>query len=290
MSQAAHRLDELSRAEPATGDPGSRRRCPHRPSEESSDGPPVVAAPPAGSATTQGPARAAVDSPPPAPGRRAASAPPVGRSGGGRGGAGRLGGGARPHRLAGRPRRPERGRRPVLLGADRLALPHLIGRGQLRAAHRSSAVVDLCGTADDLGQPRPQAGPDDDGAPADPRARADSGVQPANGGPAGRAIRSYYALMPAGTDEAWPRMTAWYQTNHAGGRAGYERFWGQISRVTVTDVAGSPPDRAEATLVYYFKSGRVDTERTAYRLVNEGGQLKISRSDVLSSVSRGAGP
>jgi hypothetical protein len=96
--------------------------------------------------------------------------------------------------------------------------------------------------------------------------------------------------MPGGTEQAWPRMTSWYQSNHAGGRSGYERFWGRIGRVTVTDVVGQPPDRAEATVVYYYKSGRVDTERTAYRMVEEEGRLKISRTTVLSSVSRGAGP
>ena len=104
------------------------------------------------------------------------------------------------------------------------------------------------------------------------------------------AVRDYYALMPGGTDQAWPRMTAWYQTNHAGGRSAYERFWGQFSRVTVSDVSAQPPDRAQATITYYFKNGRVDTERTAFRLVNEDGQLKISRTSVLSRVSRDAGP
>ena len=104
------------------------------------------------------------------------------------------------------------------------------------------------------------------------------------------AIRSYYALMPADTDAAWPRMTASYQSGHAGGRANFERFWGQFQRVTVSNVSGQPPNRAEATITYYFKSGRVDTERTAFRLVNDDGQLKISRTTVLSSVSRGAGP
>jgi hypothetical protein len=40
-----------------------------------------------------------------------------------------------------------------------------------------------------------------------------------------------------------------------------------------------------ATLIYYFKDGRVVRERTAYGLVNEGGRLKISSSTVLSSVT-----
>ena len=100
-----------------------------------------------------------------------------------------------------------------------------------------------------------------------------------------RAITSYYALMPRNTDAAWPRMTASYQTNHAGGRQAYQRFWDAISKITVADVRGIPPDSAQATLTYYFNDGRVVRERTAYGLVNEGGRLKINSSTVLSSVT-----
>ena len=100
-----------------------------------------------------------------------------------------------------------------------------------------------------------------------------------------RAITSYYALMPRNTNAAWPRMTASYQTNHAGGRQAYQRFWDAISKITVADVRGIPPDSAQATLTYYFNDGRVVRERTAYGLVNEGGRLKINSSTVLSSVT-----
>jgi serine/threonine protein kinase len=100
-----------------------------------------------------------------------------------------------------------------------------------------------------------------------------------------RAITSYYALMPRNTDAAWPRMTAWYQTNHAGGRQAYQRFWDAIDRVSVADVSGIPPGSARATITYYFKDGRVVRERTAYGLVNTGGRLKISSTTVLSSVT-----
>jgi eukaryotic-like serine/threonine-protein kinase len=92
--------------------------------------------------------------------------------------------------------------------------------------------------------------------------------------------------MPRNTDAAWPRMTASYQTNHAGGRQAYQRFWDAISKITVADVRGIPPDSAQATLTYYyFNDGRVVRERTAYRLVEEGGRLKINSSTVLSSVT-----
>jgi eukaryotic-like serine/threonine-protein kinase len=100
-----------------------------------------------------------------------------------------------------------------------------------------------------------------------------------------RAITSYYALLPRNTDAAWPQMTASYQTNHAGGRQAYQRFWDAISKITVADVRGIPPDSAQATLTYYFNDGRVVRERTAYGLVNEGGRRKINSSTVLSSVT-----
>jgi len=100
-----------------------------------------------------------------------------------------------------------------------------------------------------------------------------------------RAITSYYALMPRNTDAGWPRMTASYQTNHAGGRTGYQRFWDAVDRISVVDVTGDPPNSAQATITYYFKDGRVVRERTAYGLVNEGGRLKINSSTVLSSTA-----
>jgi eukaryotic-like serine/threonine-protein kinase len=100
-----------------------------------------------------------------------------------------------------------------------------------------------------------------------------------------RAITSYYALMPRNTDAAWPRMTASYQTNHAGGRQAYERFWDAIDKISVSDVSGIPPDSAQATITYYFNDGRVVRERTGYGLVNDGGRLKINSTTVLNSVT-----
>ena len=97
------------------------------------------------------------------------------------------------------------------------------------------------------------------------------------------AVTEYYALMPGNTDAAWPRMTENYQTNHAGGRRAYEQFWGNIARVSASNVTANPPDTAEATITYYYKNGRVDQERTRYGLVNDDGRLKIARTEVLST-------
>ena len=96
-----------------------------------------------------------------------------------------------------------------------------------------------------------------------------------------RAIADYYALMPAGTDQAWSLMTTSYRANTAGGRRSYERFWGAFSQVSATDITGSPPDRATATITYVDRNGQVSRERTSFRLVEDNGVLKINASTVL---------
>lgn len=92
----------------------------------------------------------------------------------------------------------------------------------------------------------------------------------------------YYALMPGDLDSAWNMMTEDYQVNHVGGRDAYEAFWGEITEVAISDVSATGSD-AQATLTYTFDDGRVIREVTAYRLVDEGGTLKIAVSEVLSS-------
>jgi hypothetical protein len=100
---------------------------------------------------------------------------------------------------------------------------------------------------------------------------------------AAEAVSTYYTLLPGDLETAWPRMTADYQENHAGGRGGYEAFWAEIAAVEVADVVAAAPDQVQATLTYYYQDGRVVQEVTSYRLVDEGGVLKIAASDVLSS-------
>lgn len=98
-------------------------------------------------------------------------------------------------------------------------------------------------------------------------------------------ITGYYALMPGDLDTAWQLMTADYQENHVGGREAYGAFWGDVAAVEVTDVIAVAPDAGQATLTYTFSDGSVVQEVTAYRLVDEGGVLKIAATEVLSSVA-----
>jgi eukaryotic-like serine/threonine-protein kinase len=93
-------------------------------------------------------------------------------------------------------------------------------------------------------------------------------------------VTRYYGLMPGGTDQAWPLLTARYQADKTGGRAAYQRFWDQFSSVSATDVSATPPGTVQATITYRFKDGRVSRERTTFGLVVDGGVLKIDSSSV----------
>lgn len=97
------------------------------------------------------------------------------------------------------------------------------------------------------------------------------------------AIRDYYAALPADTGAGWALLTPRYRATTSGDRATYDRFWGAVSRVGVSNVDASAPSSVVATLRYDYKDGRTYVERTAYTLVREGGRLKIDRSSVLSS-------
>ena len=98
-----------------------------------------------------------------------------------------------------------------------------------------------------------------------------------------RAITDYYALLPQNTDQAWQLLTPAYQSGTSRNRASYQAFWDSMQQVAATDAVGKPAGGAEATITYYFKDGRVATERTAYGLIPDGGVLKIDSSSVLSS-------
>ena len=122
--------------------------------------------------------------------------------------------------------------------------------------------------------PPPEESPPEEEAPNPPPTQEQRVVD---------TIAGYYGLLPTDLDSAWPLMTADYQENHAGGRGGYEAFWSQIDQVAIADLMATAPDRAQATLTYYFSDGRAVQEVTSYHLVEEGGLLKIAETEVLSS-------
>ena len=98
-----------------------------------------------------------------------------------------------------------------------------------------------------------------------------------------RALQEYYALMPEDTDEGYALLTDRYRSTTAGSEESYKAFWDEIEGVGIRDTTASAGGRVEATLTYTFEDGRVVEERTAYRLVEQGGTLRIDSSTVLSS-------
>jgi hypothetical protein len=96
------------------------------------------------------------------------------------------------------------------------------------------------------------------------------------------AITDYYALMPAGTDQGWERLTTNFQTGIAQDREYYQSFWDSVQSVSASDVTGEPPGSATATITYNFKDGSTSVERTAFDLVLDDGVLKIDNSTVLN--------
>ena len=54
----------------------------------------------------------------------------------------------------------------------------------------------------------------------------------------------------------------------------------------MSGVTGKPPNKAEATVTYDYKDGRVVRERTAFGLVDDDGTLKINSTTVLSSSTK----
>ena len=98
-----------------------------------------------------------------------------------------------------------------------------------------------------------------------------------------RALQDYYALMPDDTDAGYALLTDRYRSTTAGSEDSYEAFWAEIERVGIRDTTASSGGRVEATLTYAFEDGRVVEERTAYRLVDQDGTLRIDSSTVLSS-------
>jgi hypothetical protein len=186
--------------------------------------------------------------------------------------------------------RPSRGRRAgVIIGILVLAGALMVGAALLFKQLPPSPGAAGPTESDSPAASKVAETPSADGTPPAPTASVPpSAEEPAPPPPtpeqrATKMISDYYAMLPGDLDSAWPLMTADYQENHAGGRAGYEAFWSDIAALEIADVTASAPDRAQATLTYHFRDGRVVQEVTSFRLADEGGTLKIADTVVLSS-------
>lgn len=96
-----------------------------------------------------------------------------------------------------------------------------------------------------------------------------------------RAIEHYYSLMPGDLHDGWNLLTPRYQQSTAGGRGAYNKWWHSIDSVEISGVTPQVPNTVTATLTYHFKNGRSTTDRTWFRLVNDGGTLLIDSSHVV---------
>ena len=159
--------------------------------------------------------------------------------------------------------------------------------GAAPEAGESSTPAPASSSATPSPEPAPQPAQEPSPSPsAEPTPTPTPSPQPAT--PEQRVVETlsaYYGLVPADLDTAWTMMTADYQENHVGGRAAYEEFWSAVAALHISDVTATAPDQGQATLTYTFTDGAVVQEVTAYRLVDEGGVMKIAATEVLSSVA-----
>ncbi len=197
--------------------------------------------------------------------------------------------------------RPGRGRRLLLAVVALAAAALVVSLGLQQAAERDTADAPPAGSASPTARPSsatPTPTPSPSTAPPAPTPRPSSSApapspspkptttrdgRPPTTAELAKGLRDYYALVPDDLDAGWERLTDRYRRTTAGSRGSYAEFWGAFERVSVSDVAATAPDRVTATLRYEAKDGRVDVERTTFRLVRDDGVLKIDGSEVLSS-------
>jgi serine/threonine protein kinase len=89
------------------------------------------------------------------------------------------------------------------------------------------------------------------------------------------AVVTYFRLVPGDLDAGWSRLTPHFQRTKAQSRRAYDSFWGSVRRVAVHAARGLPPRVATATLTYYYKDGRVVTQRTRFTFAHDDGLFKI---------------
>lgn len=191
-----------------------------------------------------------------------------------------------------------RGRVVLVLGAlvllaalvglltQRAGQPQATGPTTTPTPTRSSPAPTTTTPAPTSATPTPTRTPSPSATPS-PSPEPTRSAEPASGPPTAEqlrtALRDYYALLPGDLDAGYALLTDRYRRTTAGSRASYGAFWSDIERVRVSRVTASAPDTVTATVDYDFEDGRDVTERTSYRLVRDGGVLKIDRSTVLSS-------
>jgi eukaryotic-like serine/threonine-protein kinase len=77
-------------------------------------------------------------------------------------------------------------------------------------------------------------------------------------------VQSYYGLLPGNTDAAW-KMLGPEAQGQSNGRGSYDRFWSEMSSVTVQNVRQTGQNTVEGTVVFTRRDGGTSSE--PYRFV-----------------------
>jgi len=94
-------------------------------------------------------------------------------------------------------------------------------------------------------------------------------------------VRSYYSDVTMGTSGTWGQLTGTMQ-RAAGGRGGYDGFWGTIGAVTVNQFqANASATEATVNLTYTRKDGTTSTETHQFTFVTQGGGFLIDSDKFL---------
>jgi len=86
-------------------------------------------------------------------------------------------------------------------------------------------------------------------------------------------VQNYYGLLPGNTDAAWALLGSSAQSQ-SGGRGGFDRFYGSMSRVWAEDLRVSG-NTVTATIVFTQKSGEVSRESYRFVVGTENGRQVI---------------
>ena len=94
-------------------------------------------------------------------------------------------------------------------------------------------------------------------------------------------VKSYYSNVTMGTSGTWGQLTGTMQRS-AGGRAGYNGFWGTIGGVTVNQFhANASATEATVNLTFTRKDGTTSTETHQFTFVTQGGGFLIDSDKFL---------
>jgi serine/threonine-protein kinase len=94
-------------------------------------------------------------------------------------------------------------------------------------------------------------------------------------------VKSYYSNVTMATSGTWGQLTGTMQRS-AGGRAGYDGFWGTIGGVTVNQFhANASATEATVNLTFTRKDGTTSTETHQFTFVTQGGGFLIDSDKFL---------